>query len=40
MQLTITLPDILPKERVLQFLERMEDILAKEGIAAEINRNC
>ncbi|OQX11272.1 MAG: hypothetical protein BWK80_44860 [Desulfobacteraceae bacterium IS3] len=39
MQVTITLPDILPKERVSQLIKKMEEFFTKEGISAEIQRD-
>jgi hypothetical protein len=39
MQVTITLPDILPKERVSQLIKKMEEFFTTEGIPAEIQQD-
>lgn len=36
MQLTITLPDILPNERISQFIGWVEEMFKKEGISVGI----
>jgi len=38
MQLTISLPDVLPNARVLHFIQRVEEIFTKEGISVEIRQ--
>ncbi|MBF0399064.1 MAG: hypothetical protein HQK78_19980 [Desulfobacterales bacterium] len=38
MQLTINLPDILPNDKVLKFIKRVEELFAKEGISVEIKQ--
>ena len=38
MQTTITFPDILPNDRVLQFIKKVEDIFSKDGISVEIKQ--
>ncbi len=38
MQMTITFPDILPNDRVLQFIKKVEDIFSKDGISVEIKQ--
>lgn len=38
MQLTINLPDILPNDKILKFIKRVEEIFTKEGISVEIKQ--
>lgn len=38
MQLTISLPDILPNERVVHFIKKVEEFFLKEGISVEIRQ--
>ncbi|MBF0111208.1 MAG: hypothetical protein HQK74_00575 [Desulfamplus sp.] len=39
MQLTISLPDILPNEKLLKFIKSVEEIFKKEGISVEVRHS-
>lgn len=36
MQFIVNVPDLLPKDKILQFIKKVEDFFSKEGITVEV----